>query len=975
MNLEVNKVYNGFRLINQEEIKDIKSVGRLFKHEKSGARLLSLFNDDDNKVFSISFRTPPEDSTGLPHILEHSVLNGSRKFPLREPFVELLKGSLKTFLNAMTSPDKTAYPVASRNSKDFFNLMNVYLDAVFYPNIYKKKEILMQEGWHYHLEKPEDKLTYKGVVYNEMKGAYSSPENFMYRRILASVLKDTIYANSSGGDPEFIPELTEEQFLNFHKKYYHPSNSYIFLYGNGDILEQLEFIDKEYLSEFNEIEVNSEIIEQEPYSEILHLTEEYSISKDDREENKAFLSLNYAVGKAALREDALGMEILTHMLLDTPSAPLKNAIIDAKLGKDVSGSYRDTIVQPIFSIMVKNSNEHQVEDFKGVVFSTLRKLVDEGIDRELIEASININEFRLREGGRRGSAKGIMYASDCMKTWLYGGEPYKALKYEDDLRKIKDNVDNNYFENLIKKYILNNTHGSIYVLRPRKGLAEERAEKLQQKLDAYKEKLSKEEIDKIVEETNKLKRMQVTKDKPEDLEKIPMVTLDDIKRDPERIPQEEKEVSGAKVLFHDIFTSGIIYTNILFDGRIIEQELIQYVALLTHLLGKVGTEHKDYIKLDNAINISTGGIKYRFDTYRSINEQEEINPKFELETKVLPHKFNSLIELLNEIGSSSKFDHKKRIKEILGQVKARMEASIMQNGSQVASERVMSYFSKVDKYKDDISGIGFYKFLCNLLKNYDELYEKIVENLTKVYKKIFNKNNMIISVTCSKDEYKIFENNIGNFINGLGHEVYKEEKYIFENNRRNEGLKTQGDVQYVAKGYNYKELGFEYSGKLQVLKTIARLDYLWNKVRVQGGAYGCMINLNRSGELVFASYRDPNIKETIEAYDATADFLKNLDISDREMRKYIIGTISGLDRPLSPAEKGEIATEIYIKNISYEYLKNEREEVLLTTKEDIKELANIFKDIMDKNYLCVLGNVNKINDNEELFKEVMAVIE
>lgn len=792
------------------------------------------------------------------------------------------------------------------------------------------------------------------------------------------MLKDTIYANSSGGDPAFIPELTQEEFLNFHKKYYHPSNSYIFLYGDGDILEQLEFIDREYLSEFNEIDVDSEIMEQEPYNELLHLTEEYSISKDETEENKAFLSLNYAVGKAALREDALGMEILTHMLLDTPSAPLKNAIIDAKLGKDVSGSYRDAIVQPIFSIRVKNSNEHQVEEFKDVVFETLRKLVNEGIDRELIEASININEFSLREGGRIGIAKGIMYASDCMKTWLYGGDPYKAFKYEEDLRKIKDNVENNYFENLIEKYILNNTHGSVYVLRPRKGLAEERAEKLQQKLDAYKEKLTKEEIDKIVEETNKLKKIQVTKDKPEDLEKIPMVTLDDIKREPERIPQEEKEVSGAKVLFHDIYTSGVMYTNILFDGSIIEQELIPYASLLTHLLGKVSTEHKDYIKLANAINISTGGIKYRFSTYRSIDGQGVINPKFEVETKGLPHKFNNLIELLNEIIGSSKFDHKKRIKEILGQVKVRMEAAIMQNGSQVASKRVMSYFSKGDKYKDDISGIGFYKFLCNLLKNYDELYENTVENLTKVYKKIFNKNNMIISVTCSKDEYKIFENNIGTFINDLCHEVYKEEEYIFENNQRNEGLKTQGDVQYVAKGYNYKELGFEYNGKLQVLRTIARLDYLWNKVRVQGGAYGCMVNLNRTGELVFASYRDPNIKETIEAYDLTTDFFKNLYISDREMRKYIIGTISGLDRslsPASPAEKGERATEIYIKNISYEYLKKEREDVLSITREDINELSKIFKGIMDKNYFCVLGNENKINENEKLFNELMTVIE
>lgn len=975
MNLELNKVYSGFKLIKEEEAKDVNSLARVFEHEKSGARLLSLFNDDDDKVFSITFRTPPEDSTGVAHILEHSVLCGSRKFPIKEPFVELIKGSLNTFLNAMTFSDKTMYPIASKNDKDFFNLMDVYLDAVLYPNIYDTPEILMQEGWHYHLENKEEPLTYKGVVYNEMKGAFSSPEGVLHRKIQESLLKDTIYSNESGGDPEYVPDLTQEYFIGFHKKYYHPSNSYIFLYGNGDLLEQLAFINDKYLKDFDKINVNSTIEEQKAFTKMETVVEEYPISNEDSEENKAFLSLNFVTGKSEDRELTLAMDILEYMLLETPSAPLKKALIDANLGADAYGSFDDSIVQPTFSIVVKNSEESKAEEFKNIVFETLSKLVKEGIDKELIEASININEFRLREADLGGLSKGLLYAMHSMKSWLYDKDPFIYLEYEKHLEKIKEALSTDYFEKLIEKYLLNNNHGSLLILKPKKGLAEEKAKALQDKLDKYKASLSEKEIDEIVENTQKLLKRQTTPDSEKALETIPLLTLEDIDKEPEKIPQEIKEISETKVLHHNIFTSGIMYMNMLFDASVIEQELVPYAATLAQILGKINTKNKEYGNLSNEVNIHTGGIRYSLESYTDVNDDNIFTPKFVIKSKVLPEKFDKLVELLNEIIHETEFKDGKRVKELLQEIKSRIEMNIFGRGHVVAATRTMSYFSKASNYTENVSGVSFYKFVCSLIKNFDTDKDTILDNLKKVSDKIFNRNNLIISITCDSSEYEIFEKNVEGLVSKLSNENNEPKEYNFEIKQCNEGLKTSGDVQYVAKGYNYKKLGMDYSGKLLVLKTVTSLDYLWNKVRVQGGAYGCMAVMTKSGSLVFTSYRDPNLKETLKAYNDASEYVENIDISDREMRKYIIGTISELDSPLSPALKGERATGDYIRNISYEDTKKEREEVLGTTQKDIKDLACIYRKVMSEDYLCVLGNETKIDENKDVFNETMTVFE
>ena len=975
MKFEINKDYHGFKLIEEKEVKELNSIGRIFEHEKSGARLFQLQNDDDNKLFSIAFRTPPEDSTGIPHILEHSVLCGSRKFPMKEPFVELLKGSLNTFLNAMTFPDKTMYPVASRNEKDFFNLMDVYLDAVFYPNLLNTPEILMQEGWHYEIEDKNDDITYKGVVYNEMKGAFSSPEGVLMRKIQESLFEDTVYSNESGGDPEVIPELTQEKFTEFHKKYYHPSNSYIFLYGDGDLDKQLEFINDNYLKNFDRITVDSEISYQKPYEKMKIVEGFYPISIEDSDNDKTFLSMNFVTGKSTEPEVYIAMEILEYLLLENSAAPLKKALIDAELGKDVFGEFDGSILQPSFSIIVKNSNDDKKEKFKEVVFETLNNLVKDGIDKKLIEACINITEFKLREADLGGYPKGLLYNMYALDSWLYNGSPFTHLEYDSTLNKIKSALTTDYFEELIKKYLLNNNHSTMLILKPKKGMAEEKDRELKQKLEHYKASLSEEEIEKLVEQTLKLKKRQTTPDSKEALETIPMVSIDDIDKKAEKIPQHIKEENGVKILYHNIFTSGIAYIDLYFDTSMVKKELIPYINILSGILGKISTEKSHYSELSNEININTGGIQFTSSAFGDIKYKDKFYPKFIVKSKVLSNKIPQLMNLLHQIISTSKFEDKQRIKEIIQQMKSREEMKIFERGHIVAANRVMSYFSNVGRYMDELNGLYFYKFITNLEKNYETMFEEIINNLKEVYNTIFNKNNLVVSITSEETEYDDIIENLSTITGKLKTIEFNTQEYLFHIDRKNEGLLTSGNVQYVAKGYNFKKLGYKYDGTMLVLKTIINMDYLWNKVRVQGGAYGCFMRVTKGGIIGFSSYRDPNLKETLNVYDNTVDYVKNIALSEREMTKYIIGTISELDHPLTPSMKGERAATNFFRNISQEYLQNERDNVLNVNVEKLKKFADMIEDIVSKDYYCVLGNETKIKQNKDIFKEFVTVFE
>lgn len=961
---------NGYSKVNEMEIEELNAVGTVYTHDKSGAKVCCISNDDENKVFTISFRTPPSDHTGLPHILEHSVLCGSRKFPVKDPFIQLAKGSLNTFLNAMTFSDKTMYPIASCNDKDFENLMDVYLDAVLYPNIYDNPKILQQEGWHYELQNKEDDLTYKGVVYNEMKGAFSSPEQVLYRKIQQSLFPNTPYGFESGGDPDYIPELTQEDFINFHKKYYHPSNSYIFLYGNCNMEERLNWLDEYYLKEFDRTEIDSQIPIQEGFTNQKEVVEYYPISKNEDEENNTYLSLNYVAGDVTNNCEYLGLEILEYILLEAPGAPLKKALLDAGLGKDVFGSYDNSILQPSFSIIVKNSNEDKKEEFIKVVNDTFKKISKEGLDKRRIEAALNYYEFKVKEADYGRYPKGVIYAIKAMESWLYDASPFEHFQYNKIFKELRDGVEDGCFNNLVNKYFLDNNHSSLLILKPDKELLAKKELEVANKLENFKISLSEEEVEKLIYNTKQLEKYQNDHDSVEDLSKVPLLKREDIKKEITPIKIDEVELENVKIIRHAEFTNNIVYIKLVFDTKKVPYELIPYLGLLTRIFGKMSTQNYDYIELSNEINIHTGGIKVNASVYGHNDEAEVCYPKFEFTGKSFTEKLPELFSLMTEIINNTSFLDDNRLKEIIAESKSRAQMVINSNGHSTAATRAEGYFSPTSFYRDTVSGITYFKFLEECDLEFEDMKQEIIANLNKVVTYLFKPENLIVGVTSEKESFAIINEEIKKFIGTLDDSLLDIPETKLDIKKRNEGFMTPNKVQYVAKAGNYLVEGYKYSGVLKVMQTIISLEYLWNNVRVKGGAYGAMVNFKRNGDVYFVSYRDPNLKETIDVFDKVSSFVSAFSIDDRELTKYVIGTISNLDQPLTPALKADRAISLYLSKISDYDLQQERDEVLNVTCEQLREVADLLRSVMKQDNVCVIGNENKLEKNKELFNEL-----
>ena len=960
-----------YELQKEEDLKGIKAKGYLLRHRKSGARVVYIENDDNNKVFSIGFRTPPSDSTGVPHIMEHSVLCGSKNFPAKDPFVELVKGSLNTFLNAMTYPDKTVYPVASCNDKDFQNLMHVYMDAVFYPNIYEHEEIFRQEGWSYQLDSAEDKLKYNGVVYNEMKGAFSSPEGVLDRVILNTLFPDTSYANESGGDPEVIPELTYEQFLDFHRKYYHPSNSYIYLYGDMDAEEKLNWLDQEYLGKYDREPVDSTICFQEPFAEIQEKFIPYSIASEESEEDNTYLSYNKVVGTSLDKELYLAFQILDYALLSAPGAPLKKALTDAGIGKDIMGSYDNGIYQPIFSVIAKNANAEQKEEFIKVIEDVLKASVKNGIDTKAIEAGINYHEFCYREADFGNYPKGLMYGLQMMDSWLYDDEkPFIHIEALDTFEFLKKQIGTGYYESLIQNYLLDNPHGAIVIVTPEKGRTARMETELEEKLQEYKASLTAEEIETFVQKTHALEDYQSEPESEENLEKIPVLKREDISREIEPIINEELTLAGVPVIFHEIETNGIGYVDVLFDMSSVEEEDLPYVGILQSVLGIIDTKHYDYGTLFNEINVNTGGIGTSLELYNDVTNIREkaFKATFEIKGKALYGKLPVAFDMMREILMESKLDDGKRIREILAMLKSRLLMKFQSSGHVTAVLRAQSYASPAAKLKDMTNGIAFYETVSYLEEHFEEEKEKLSEKLIDLSKKLFRGDNMMLSYTAAKEGLEDLEIMVEKLKNSLHTQVSEESRCVIHCEKKNEGFKTASKVQYVAKAGNFIDQGVAYTGALQILKVIMSYDYLWQNIRVKGGAYGCMSNFNRIGEGYFVSYRDPNLKRTLDVYEGVVDYLKNFTVSERDMTKYIIGTMSGIDQPMTPASKGDRSMNLYMNKVSAEMIREERNQILDAGQDDIRALYKVAEAVLRADQMCVIGGEDKIEEEKELFK-------
>ncbi|MDD3369971.1 MAG: insulinase family protein [Lachnospiraceae bacterium] len=958
-----------YEIVEEKEIGDLHSDGLVLRHKKTGARIALLANDDDNKVFFIGFRTPPENSTGVAHIIEHTVLCGSENFPVKDPFIELVKGSLNTFLNAMTYPDKTMYPVASCNEKDFQNLMHVYLDAVFYPNIYKEEKIFRQEGWHYEMESVDDPLTINGVVYNEMKGAFSSPDDVLSRVIMNSLYPDTTYGLESGGDPDVIPELSYEEYLNFHRRYYHPSNSYIYLYGDMDMAEKLEYLDKEYLSHFENQPVDSAVIMQKPFTAVKEVAGEYPISDTENEQDNTYLAYNMSVGDCLDRELYVAFQILDYALCSAPGAPLRQKLIDLGIGKDVYSDYDNGILQPYFSIISKGANADQKELFIKTVTETLQDLVKNKVDRKALFAGINYYEFKYREADFGHYPKGLMYGLQMMDSWLYDDEkPFRHIEANDTYAFLRKQADSDYYEKLIQEYLLDNPHKSVVVITPSKGMTEKKDSELARKLAERKAAMTEAEVEAVVAETKALHQYQEEPSRKEDLEKIPLLTRADMRKDAEQYVNEERNCGDTLVLYHNLFTNGIVYLRLIFDCKQVPEKLFPYLGLLKAVMGLLDTENYSYGEFFNEMNMQTGGLSVVTNTYADARDTQKVKLTLECKAKVLSQNLPQAFALLEEMMFTSKFNDHKRLKELLEESLSKMQANMMSAGHSLALERALSYISMASALNEQMSGIPFYQLLEDCKEHFTEKKAEISAALQELISYIFRPENLMVDFTGDEKDYE----NLSPLCEALQSKLFtmpvSGDPYKVTPEKKNEGLMSASQVQYVCRAGNFRHKGLPYTGALRVLKVMMGYDYLWNNVRVKGGAYGCMSGFSKSGDCYFLSYRDPNLEKTIDIYEKAADYIANFQADERTMTQFIIGAISDLDTPMTPATKALYSLGGYMTHLSYEALQKEREELLAADAATIRDLSKYIRAFMDDECLCVVGNEEKIKQAKNLFQ-------
>jgi len=969
-NYIVSGEYYGFRLLRKKFVKEVNAECLQFEHTQSGARLFKILSADPNKTFCIGFKTVPDSDNGAPHILEHSVLNGSESFPVKSPFDVLLKGSLSTFLNAFTSKDYTMYPVASMNLKDYFNLVHVYLDAVFRPLIYKDPRIFMQEGWHYEATGTDDPLVYTGVVYNEMKGAMSNPQRELWYQVFKHLFPDSPYGYESGGHPETIPTLTYEQFIDFHRQHYHPENSYIFLYGDADTNSELEFIHTRYLVDFHRTGSEVTIPDQPPFEAMREVTCHYPVVEGQATDNQTFLTYNVVAGQNDDLVLTMALDILCEVLVNQESAPLRLALQEAGIGQEVSAS-SSNFKQHAVQIAVMNANPEDRLRFHEIVISTLKKAVSEGIDKQEIEGVINRMEFRLREGD--DAQKGLNYLNQCLARWFFGNDPFSGLEYEPVLDEIKKSLTGDYLEQIIDRWFLRNTHSLLLSLEPLPGLDLERNRKEELKLAAYKDQLSGDELDTLIRGTTELIEFQQREDSVEALSRMPELKISDI--NPKVIPIrfDTATAGGVTCVNHHVFTNGVVYVNLCFDLTAIPLEMVPYASLLSGLLGSLDTLHYSFGELNKSLNIHTGGFYTSLRHYPGGEDDQNLLPKYMVSVKSITGKLAKLAELTSEILLNSRFDDPVRLKMLLARHFSHLDSQIKGNGFQVASRRINSYFSKSGMMGELTAGISYYHFIGELLRDFDNRSAQIQKNLEEIKYLLFRKENLVAGLTCEERDRTLFYDHFQTFLHKLPSELIRHHQWDLLPEKLNEGLLAASHVQYVVQGYNFKCLGYSWDGRMRLLNQVLSTDWLQTQVRVIGGAYGGFCSISPSGNFTFNSYRDPNLENTLEIYGQTVKYLQEFDADELTMSRYIIGTIGEMDNPLTPSQTGNKALYLYFTGRTDNDRQAERDAVLSSEPGHIRGFAPMVRDILAQDAICVYGNSEKLSGARHLFKSLVDI--
>ena len=964
--LAINDTYAGFKLLSKKYLNDIESTAYEFVHDKSGAKLIFLQNNDDNNVFSINFRTPTEDNSGINHIIEHSVLCGSKNYPIKDPFVQMSKQSLNTFLNALTGLDRTMYPIASKNKKDFKNLMSVYLDAVFYPNINEDLRILKQEGWHYELNNINDDIKYNGIVFNEMKGNFSSMQTVLLNKINETLFPNSNYRWVSGGDPNYITTLNAEKFLSTYKKYYVPSNSYIYLYGNVEIADSLDFINNKYLSHLEKTEVTTKIEEQKAVISEVPAIAEFSVDIGSEVNKKSIISFNYVVDKVTNVKNTVGMSILGDILFNSPSSPVRVA-----LGREgFTNSYclvRNDMLQPCFCIIIENCNQDDKDKLKAIIDKSLKDVVKNHIDKNMINSTMNLNEFSLKTFNS-AAMRGINFNNAVMQSWTYDGEPTDYLNLNNILLQIKKDGEQGYFEELIQKYLVESKHNSIVIAKPVQGLDDVNNSNSKNLLSEYKKSLSVGELKSIIEETKALKIWQETPDTKEMIDKLPTITRNDLEIKRETIPTVESQIDGINVQNHKIFTSGISYMSMYFDTSKVPQDKLMILHLLCALLGNLDTKNYYYNELTNQMQSHLGRISFKALAFHKRGDGDIYFPKLVVNTSTLDSNMPQLFKIVEEIINGSNFTNKNLIRQAVSQIKSRCEWNISENTFDIAKNTAMSYFSNSAKY-NSLDSLDFYEFIKELDKNFDERFNGISKDLFQVSSMVFNKQGLIVSYTGEKQGYDLFEKNLRLFSSKIENRNFKTQIYDFQSGVKNEGLAIPSKVQYVVKGGDFNKLGYKYNGKMKVLQKVLESDYLWKEIRVKGGAYGGNIIVSDTS-IVFSSYRDPNLIETLKVFNDAGKFLKKFKADEKQMLSYIIGAIGNQDSLMEPENKGIAADIMKITGYTNKEMQKEREEILATKASDIRKYSTLIEDIIKQDYFCVAGSEGKINENKDLFRTI-----
>lgn len=959
---------DNYIVLESEYIDDIHSQAMLLEHIKTKAKIILLSNDDNQKVFSINFKTPVNNNKGIPHIIEHSVFCGSKKYPLKDPFVELMKGSMYTFLNAITYDESTMFPIASCHTQDFKNLMDVYLDAVFHPLFLEKKEIFLQEGWHYECYENHE-YDYNGVVFNEMRGMETSPDFLLMNAIKKSLYPDTQYQYVAGGLSQDIVNLSYEEVIDFYQKYYHPSHCCIVLYGNMDMEERLNYLDKEYLSHFTKRENKLTILSQPTFQKPQELETNYPVENENEENQGTYLAYNIKLDNCHHVKTFLTVQILDYVLMSSPSAILKHAFIKKGIGKDFDSILSTEIKQPFYSLIAMHAYSNQKEEFLNIIQETFYKLVRDGIHHDILAAAIHNIEYLCREEDYGQTPKGMIYAGKIYECMLFDEEhPFERLKTKQALKEIKNEISNGYFENFIQKYFIDNQHYSCVKLEPNASYLQEKETALYASLDEMIHSIDEQTWKGLVEETQLFLQYQEELDSSYAMKTIPVLQKSQIELEEPPIFNQELEVDGVPFLFQELPTEGIGYLKLLFDLRYIKKELWPYAGLLVEVLGLLDTQNYTYQELNEKVDKETGGIFDTIQTYHNLHKND-ISVTFESRSRFMYDEIPTVFELIKETLFNTKYQNTDRLYELLLEVKSLYMNNFIQNGHQVALQEIMCQYSLEAAYQDIFNGLSFYKFIKNILDNYENMKNDVCQHLKEVSTSLFHKEHLIVSYTGERQSLSQVQKYLSFLLDEL-EDVSQSQLYQLSLPLYQEsiGFSLASQVQCVAMGGQLPKEAKQYRGHFMVLNHILNCEYLWQRVRVLGGAYGCQAYFNRDGFVAFVSYRDPQTVETIQAYHDIVHFMKNLTINERQIRQYIIGTLNSMNMPMSNATKGLQSMFYYMCGITKEELIHLRQQIIDTTPQDIVHLTSLIERMLKDVTYCIVGNEDKISECQYIQK-------